>query len=134
MTPQELHAELVEISLPYISHYKDDLLKHDKTQLEMYPERPFLHFTGDTGTHMMTLWFLRDYPKGYDRVPYLFGTADKEHMLRELTSTVNCLERCNRTDLILYFDGIKLHVIDYEKSKSIVAEYTRKMKVSLRKH
>jgi hypothetical protein len=130
----DLHAELVEIALPYISSFHDDLLKHDKSQLEMYPERPFLHFTGDTGTHMITLLFLRDYPKGYERVPYLFGTADKEHILKEFTSTVNCLERCNRTDLILYFDGIKLKVITYERAKSIVAEYTRKMKVSLRYH
>jgi len=123
-----LHQELVKRSLPFIEDYQKDLLVHDKNHLDKFPDRPFLHFTGSTGTHIITLFFLEDYPKKYEQVPYLFGKADRDHILNELTSVVECMNRCNRMDLILYFDGKKLNEISYETAKLKVAEYTRKMK------
>ena len=124
----DLHQELVEKALPFIEDYQKDLLVHDKNHLDNFPDRPFIHFTGSTGTHIVTLWFLEDYPKKYETVSYLFGTADRDHILNELKTIVDCMKRCNRMDLILYFDGNKLRKINYEIAKSKVDEYTRKMK------
>ena len=123
-----LHEQLVEKSLPIITSYHDDLLKHDKNHLDNFPGRPFIHFTGDTGTHIITLWLFEDYPSKFEEVPYIFGTAGRQHILDELTSTVDCMKSCNRMELIMYFDGLELRIISYETAKSKVAEYTRKMK------
>ena len=127
-----LHAQLVEKALPIITSYQNDLLVHDKNHLEMYPGRPFLHFTGDTGTHIITLFFIEDYPAKHEEVPYLFGHADRDHILGELTSVVEAMSRCNRMDLILYFDGNKLREVTYETAKAKVSEYTRKMKTTFK--
>ena len=127
-----LHAQLVEKTLPIIKHYQNDLLVHDKNQMERYPNRPFIHFTGDTGTHMVTLFYLEDYPSRFEQVPYLFGQADRHHILDQLAVMVDAISRCNRMDMIIYSDGDDLYEISYETAKSKVAEYTRKMKTTFK--
>ena len=126
---KSLYEQLVKKSLPFLESYKNDLLKWDKKEIENnYPERPFIHFTGSTGTTILTLYFLEDYPKKDERVPYLFGTADRWHILKGIKETLDALPGCNRMDLILYFNGKTLTQIDYKKAKVIVNEYQNKMR------
>tara|TARA_Y100000310_G_scaffold226309_1_gene228409 strand:- start:212 stop:607 length:396 start_codon:yes stop_codon:yes gene_type:complete len=126
---ENLHEKLVEKSLPLMEAYHDDLLIHDKREIEQqYPGRSFIHFTGSTGTHIITLYEITDYPNKDDRVPYLFGSADRWHILEGIKGMCNCMARCNRMSLIQYYNGKTLRTITYEKAKQIVQEYTRKIK------
>jgi hypothetical protein len=120
-----IHQQLVERALPIIEQYQDDLLKHDKDELDRYPGRRFLHFTGNTGTHIVTLYDLADYPCQDVSVPYLFGTADRWHIAKGITEQVEALKQCNRMDLILYYNGKTLKAIEYHEAKSIAADYRR---------
>ena len=122
-----IHEKLVEKALPHIEAYQDDLLVHDKTELDNYPGRRFLHFTGNTGTNIITLYWLEDYPKKDEWVPYLFGTADRQHILKGISETLKCMPNCNRMSLILHYDGKDLKIITYNQAKEIVSDYTYMM-------
>ena len=129
-----LHEELKEKALPIITAFHNDLLVHDKTEIERYPNRRFLHFTGDTGTCMVTLFNYEDYPEPNEIVPYLFGTADRYHIAKGITETVEVMNRCNRLDLILYFNGTRLKEIDYDNAKSIAIDYRHQIENRFRKN
>jgi len=119
-----IHQELVKKALPYIKSYQNDLLVHDKNAIDQYPGRKFLHFTGDTGTTIITLYWSEDYPGKDQRVPYLFSAADRYHILKGISDIIKALPGCNRMDLILYFDGKTLKPITYDRAKQIICEYT----------
>lgn len=111
--------------LPLIEHYHADLTKHDREWLAENPGVPFLHFTRECGTHMLPLYPADSecFPAKGRTVPYLFGTADREHILAD-----NC--RCLPTytgdncRLMLYFDGQTLRTIDIPHATRIVNQYT----------
>ena len=121
-----IYIQLKERALPILKFYKEDLTKHDKRELRKNPGVPFLHFTGDTGTHMGFLLPSEKYPEG--QVPYLFATADKWHILEQQKVMVKCMRKVNRQSLILYFDGKKLHNITQDKAEAIIADYVRKIR------
>ena len=121
-----VYQELENKALPFIKAYHNDLIKYDRGELDRCPGVPFLHFTGDTGTYleMMPEHDHKDYPAPDVRVPYLFGMADRWHILRgKVTVVVDCVGRNNRTDLILYYNGITLRAITLERAKDIIREY-----------
>ena len=124
---KNVHKELVEKTLSLIETYHDDLLVHDKNQIEAYPGRPYLHFTGDTGTLMVTLYEKEDFPGRDEKVPYLFGYADRNHILKGIMEQVKCVLRINRRDCMLYYNGITLKSVEYYRAKEIAEDYTAKM-------
>jgi len=129
----EIFEELKEKSLPFIEAYHDDLLKHDGNHIANNPNRRFIHFTGSTGTYLVTFLKFEDYPKPGERVPYLFSVAGRDHILSQIKVVVDCMQDCNRMELIMYFDGQRLKQITYDKAKEITEEYTRHMKSKFRK-
>lgn len=122
-----VHTELVKQASPFITMYRDDLIKHDKTEIESYPGRSFLHFTGDTGTVMITLYQKEDYPEKFEVVPYLFGHADRWHILKQKKDLIKHLPTCNKMDLILYYNGKTLKAIQYQNAVDIIGDYNRSM-------
>ena len=122
-----IYEELKEKSLPFIQAYHDDLLVHDKHDMLANPGREFLHFTGKCGTHLIMLLEYEDYPKKDELVPYLFSHADRWHILKSVSVQVDCMKNCQRTALILHFDGKKLEEITLQKAKDIARDYTEKM-------
>lgn len=119
----DIFEELKEKALPLITAYHDDLLKHDKAAIEENSEVPFLHFTGDTGTHIALLIPAEKYPAKGERVKYLFGVASRYHILSQVGEMVRYMPQVNRQDLVLYFDGKKLCEITQEKAEEVVKEY-----------
>ena len=119
----DIHKVLVDKALPFITSYKDDLLVHDKAQIEAYPDTPFLHFTGDTGTLMVTLPSAEVYPK--DGESYLLGMADRYYILNQVVEQVKCMPRINRQDLMLYCDGQELREVGYSEALGIAEDYRR---------
>lgn len=75
----------------HVLHYRDDLIKHDQRFLG-YPANagvPFLHWTRPHGTDMKFLFPFDHslWPAHGVEVPYLFGHADRVHILDSIVIT-----------------------------------------------
>jgi len=125
---KSVYMQMKEKSLPFIEAYIDDLIKHDRKFLKENPGVPFLHFTGETGTHLTPFWDVEKYPKKGERVKYLFGMVTREEWVREEMSVVPDMEhRYGRSDLALYFNGKCLKEITYHDAAKLAKEYEREM-------
>ena len=127
-----LHDRVMLLAEGFIKDYRDDLLIHDKTAIEEHPNIPFLHFTGASGTIIEFLLPFPSYPLKGERIPYLFRTADRRHVLNQIKGMVWAARKSTRQDLILYYDGMtethNLFVITQDKAEEIVEAYYKKMK------
>ena len=123
----DIYQPVKEKALPLIDAYHDDLLVHDKRDLENSPGVPFLHFTGDTGTYLLFMIPAEAYPAKGVTMPYLFGKADRGHILRQYLKTIEHMKKVNRQDLILYFNGKRLIEINQERAESITRKYEDKI-------
>lgn len=124
---KEIYKELVLLSLPHMEAYYDDLLVHDRKAIEEN-DAPFLHFTGESGTYIVFLDLPEAYPAKDEYVPYLFGTAERVHMLEQKKIMVECAKKYSRQKLIMYFDGSRLRQITQENAEIIINEYIRGVK------
>lgn len=126
-----IYDELKRLSLPHIEAWHNDLLVHDKRMIEEHAAgTPFLHYTRATGTHLFMLIPPDEYPGKGEFVPFLFGTANREHILRETVNAIRSFVR--RLDigdgpqrLILHYDGVKLRSVDERQAVKIVEDYSR---------
>jgi len=128
-----VYRELRKRCLPFIQHYRDDLLVHDRRIIRNCPGTPFLHWTRITGTCIEMLFPHDDerWPKRGELIPYLFAKADRYHILKQLVSTAEY--RANKfnteTKLVLFHDGKgnNLREITLEKAVEIAKEHTRRV-------
>lgn len=125
------YLQVKEKALPYIKHYRDDLLKHDRASITRNSQQdtpsPFLHFTGDTGTTLIFLIPAGKYPGSGQYVPYLFATAERHHILNDTVDTVQCMKTANRRDLVLYFDGMRpVKTITQARAEELASAYRQK--------
>jgi hypothetical protein len=123
-----IHKQIMDKALPLISHYKKDLFKWDRREINgnlCRFNRPFLHYTGDCGTTMIILSHPDYYPKAGEKVPYLFSSADRLHILREKASMARYMLKnpSFRGLMVLYYDGEVLHEITTEKAVEIAECY-----------
>ena len=132
---ESVYEQIKEKALPFIKAYHDDLLIHDKNAIEGNPNIPFLHFTGSTGTNIELLVDTSEYPRKGERVPYLFGTAGREHILDQKVKMVDHMTKVNRNDLTLYYPGEdkRVRTITHDKAKEIIREYRRRIEGIWRK-
>jgi len=126
------YLQVKEKALPIIKHYQDDLLKHDRVSITKNGQQdtpsPFLHFTGDTGTNMIFFIALVDYPAKNERVPYLFGMADRHQILDEKVSIVRHMPNVHRGDLVLYFDGAHpVKTVTQARAEELVSAHRQKI-------
>jgi hypothetical protein len=127
---QQLHA-LVRSRL---LAYETDLEKHDKEAIEESPGVPFLHWTRDSGTHIVMLWDMKSdvWPMYGVRVPYLFRTADRNHILDGMILMAEWhLMPSNGGDkkhICHYYDGVRIRPVTCAKAVEIVKEYARPLR------
>ena len=126
-TPQQIHEQLKAAALPLMEHYQEDLTKHDLASITRYPGTPFIHGTRSTGTyiehmhpHDSPLW-----PAAGERIPYLFGTATREHILKGQST---CIEDPDRgaTHTWHYYNGHNLYKITYKEALKIWKHHEQK--------
>lgn len=111
-------------SLPVMTAYQKDLLVHDKKDIENHAGIPFVHYTGTTGTTTIFFADKSNYPPKGEKVRYIFGLSDRTHILKDSTiGLLKALPRNNRTEMIQYFDGCKVHKVTFEQSAWIVRLY-----------
>lgn len=118
---------LITACLPSIESYRDDLLVHDVKAIATYPGVPFLHFTRAWGTQILFMpdaWH-ESWPARGQQVPYLFGTADREHILDGTLATIKY--PWDRIRLVHYFDGICLREVTIQRAIEIATAYQRRV-------
>ena len=119
---------------PLMESYQSDLLVHDRKFIEEYPKIPFLHFTGESGTYLVGLFKSEDYPAKGELVPHFFGHASREEILKGNGAVVPTMKtRYGRDRLCLFYDGIGVREISYEKASEIFDKYANAMLAKWRK-
>lgn len=120
-----VYDELFKRCSPLVEAYRDGLLVYDRDLIAMYPGRKFLHFTRNTGTFLHLMHPADDavFPPKEVRVPYLFGTADRSHMLEDVQKCVKSSCKSSSTLLILYYDGKRLQEVDRDKALTLWLDY-----------
>ncbi len=107
-----------------ITAYHKDLLVHDRREIRSHPGTPFLHLARDFGTYLTLLIPATAYPPQGEQVRYLFGHADRWHILKQITS-VQIYHQSHHPDALLhYFDGKILREISHDQAKEITRLYT----------
>jgi len=116
------YAQVKKLADPLLKYYRDDLLRHDRNDLRGY-EGEFVHITREMGTHLIKLVPYEGYPKAGEIVPYLFGSAGRELILRgkDISHIVNPYSA--KVKLILWGCKGKVSQIEAEKALEIVADY-----------
>lgn len=114
---------LVSKCLPFMWHYQNDLLEIDQRLIASHPGVPFFHWTRDCGTHIAFMhepdW--TGWPAKGVKVPYLFGHADREHILRgEALGTAEYLARNYTEDKILVHWVTAKHGVERSDLKEAV--------------
>lgn len=116
--------QLNAIAFPHLKAYYADLFVHDKNEICAHPENtPFIHVTRKYGTRITMLSAPDNYPKQFEQVPYLFGKAGRENLLKEKSASIEYDSRNNKDALVLYFDGSRFIKVSYEKALRIVRRY-----------
>jgi hypothetical protein len=133
MKPKDVYQTVKNLSEPFIENYKDDLLVHDKNSIESNTENiPFIHFTGTLGTYIFFFEPSEKYPAKNEIVKYIFGHADREHILNGVLKSIKWCRNSNRQSLILYFDGTRISKINQDVAESLTEEYIKKIKAEWR--
>lgn len=124
------YEQVHKLSRWRLQRFETDLEKWDREIIEKHPGVPFLHFTRDMGTHIAMLYPADEYPPRGERVPYLFGTADRDHILDQVIGMVqHFIDSCNPpARLVLYFDGSRVREISVSRAMEIARDYVRRIR------
>ncbi len=129
--PAHFH-QLKAACLPRIEDYHADLLKHDRRAIRRRPTTPFIHLTRQYGTYITMLPPAEEYPPQGVEVPYLFGKADRWHLLKEVSEMIRFGMNYHPDSLLHYFDGENLRTVTYPQAQEIVRLYTARITESFR--
>lgn len=121
----------------HVECFCTDLTKHDRQAIEAYPTLPYLHWARSCGTTLLFLPPIDDdsWPKYGERVKYLFGSADRDHVLDQKivvakyhTIKSNSPEsfRCH------HFDGSRLRAITVDAAVVVAERYAVKIRETWR--
>ena len=130
MSKLVIYDQLEAACLPMMTGYQTDLTQHDREAIEENPCVPFLHWMRDTNTHIDFLKDASEYPKAGERVRYLFGHADRWHIVGEVQSMAEYFTRpCNEPGryTVHHYDGVKLRKITVEKAVEIARAYRKRI-------
>ena len=126
---QTIYKELEKVILPHLTDYHNDLIKHDREWIEANPTTPFIHYSGNTGTHFIGFPTADAYPMAGERVKHLFGYADREHLLNEVVELAQYFNRERYyAKRVYFFDGKSLKKIDHGKAIELATRYTERIK------
>lgn len=123
--------ELFQKIDPVVKNYREDI-EMDKSSIALNEGTPFIHIARESGTH---LFYLRGakwdgWPKMYERVPYIFGTATRWGFLSgdmdELQAVLNP-QTFSGPKMCHLFCGHKLWEITPERALEILKNHNEKI-------
>ena len=119
------YQELLRRSMPLLEAYHKDLNVWDYQEIWKNPGCPFIHVTRKYGTHIYFHISASEYPEKDILVPFLFGKADRNHILKSsLDSLRHVLENMNWLK-IFYFDGSDFQEISVTMAIELQEEYIK---------
>ena len=107
-----------------VKHYHKDLIYDSRIIAQ---KKPALFFVYECGSHAIELPSFDQYPAPGEHVRYLFGHADRDRILEQTGSTLQC-ESVINSPLKYYFDGYQMHAITLNQAITICADYKRNMR------
>jgi len=119
-TPDQFNAILKNAG-HHVKHYESDFC-HDQRLITLNPTTRFIHIAKEWGTHIILFTEIIEYPKAGVTVPYLFGIADRYHLLNEKAKTLKFL-LSQDFELIQYFDGAKIRRISPDQATTYLKKY-----------
>lgn len=126
------YEELKQRCLPHIEAYHDDLLVHDRNHLAKWPGVPFLHWTRKCGTDL-TMMYPHDspaWPAEGEKVPYIFGTATREHVLGQNESMGKYHRDKRDGELAHHYNGKTVFPVTLQRAVDIIEDYARSVRHS----
>lgn len=122
-----IYRQLFELTTAEIKDYRADLETHDRRAIEERPGVRFLHWTWSSGTFLTFLPPADAFPREGVTQPFLFGEADREHLLDSIVSMAEYFTLpYNRVPRrTLYFDGARFQIISAQKALTIAKDYAR---------
>jgi hypothetical protein len=121
----EKYQELLKRSMPLLEAYHKDLNVWDYQEIWKNPGIPFIHVTRKYGTHIYLHSSASTYPEKDILVPFLFGKADRTHILESsIQSLHHVLENMDWLK-ILYFDGSDFQEISETMAIELQKEYVK---------
>ncbi len=125
-----LFEQLRAKARPLMTAYFEDLTEIDRKAIAEKPGVPFLHWTREWGTGLQFLLPADDasWPAKGEVVPYLFGRADREHILTQNREVAAYYLTMGQTRIAHYFDGRTLREITTQDAVMIAAEHGRKVR------
>jgi hypothetical protein len=125
---KSIFEQLHDKTKNFVKHYATDF-QHDKKSIEENPGAKFIHIARSTGTSLSLFRTdLTHFPKKGETVPYLFGTAARERILKDSVLEVEYYAKNYGNDhlyKIHYFDGKKLLKIDFKKALELKNQYVK---------
>ena len=123
-TTRTVYEQLEALSLPHLEHFETDLQTHDADWLERNPGIPFIHMTRSSGTVLVALYPADSdrWPAAGEQIKYLFGIADRWHVLKDSTGIVDC---CPEEHTYHYCDGRTVRAITHTQAQDIARQYRR---------
>lgn len=120
-TPFHVIAEKVN-EKGILQNYLRDFYYHDRNHIESDPYRKFILCIRENGSHLTLMHNAEDYPCDGEIVPFVFGQADREHIL---TNTREALQYImSESKQFFYFDGENVHDVDpSDASRVLLQEY-----------
>ena len=119
----EIYNKIKRNSLPLLEAFEIDLLKHDYNDILKSEKCSFLHFTRNYGTHIVKL-STENYPEKNEIVPYLFGKADRNHILKQKSTIVETLKTSCLIVQYYNVDTDTVKLISMDEARSIVQSFT----------
>lgn len=123
------YKTLHDLTTHIIESYRADLETHDRTWIEQNPGVPFIHYTWDSGTYMIGLVAASEYPAPGEKIPYLFGHSDRDHILAQVQVIADLFilgewaPHKNVVKAIHYFDGARIRPIAHVVAQDIARKY-----------
>jgi hypothetical protein len=113
---------------PIVKHYREDLTRHDLQWIISNPGVPFVHFAREMGTHLWGLMPAEWYPPKGKAIPYLFGTAERVHILESVLTAVRYCIRSEVTQACHYYDGESLQRLQPAEVEECVEDYIQRIR------
>lgn len=130
MKPKDIYNLIFPVADAVVQHWKTDI-EIDRQEIERTGGNlSFLYFLRECGTHLYVMppAFHPDYPGAGERTKYLFGTSNREELLRSRTGAVEwCIDAMHEVKEVYYFDAKrgKLKKITKDKARKIWQDYCR---------
>jgi len=82
----------------------------------------------ESGTTLIPFTPAEKYPLKGEKVPYLFGRADREHLLQDVQGMTGYIIESPEHRIILYLSGEKIYRVDYKTARALAALYIQDTK------